>query len=438
MTFNLATDGMTEAQVNTFKLHFKPGKYGVFIEDKLACRKAYARVSQIVTFNMVPFKIRKTFGSSSFFINEYKGDCRITFEFDNPYFEATSHYVDLNGEGSLEQKMRAVYINGTPHTQSWNKSEHCVIGGNQYFHYNENSGEIELQDIKNISGSKILNYYNPATAKTKAKIEVEFKPSFTNTFPVYFNNISDDINNPSKPYNQILTSNSIAINEDINELKYPHEFRFTSPDVIYSINKAIQMADNYTGSTALEFEEQLRLEIVNPKVMGWAAAVLRIIATKSEYYNGSTGNFKNGTVSVNCSYINMNNSLELTWKQYFNVYMLYMLATQIILKDFNPETNNLYDISEPNVTWEFPSYTIVFDGEQNSTKIYYKYNQILNNLKNFSVEGEESCGDMILSEYLNLDGGDTLTEEGAISTYHKLQITNEVQKMCLYYTPTYF
>ena len=45
---------------------------------------------------------------------------------------------------------------------------------------------------------------------------------------------------------------------------------------------------------------------------------------------------------------------------------------------------------------------------------------------------------MILSEYLNLDGGDTLTEEGVISTYHKLKITNEVDKMCLYYTPTYF
>ena len=35
MTFSLATDGMTEAQVNAFKLHFKPGKYGKFIEDKL-------------------------------------------------------------------------------------------------------------------------------------------------------------------------------------------------------------------------------------------------------------------------------------------------------------------------------------------------------------------------------------------------------------------
>jgi hypothetical protein len=45
MNFTLATDGMTEAQVNAFKQHFKPGKYGKFIEDKLAYRYGYARIS---------------------------------------------------------------------------------------------------------------------------------------------------------------------------------------------------------------------------------------------------------------------------------------------------------------------------------------------------------------------------------------------------------
>ena len=34
---------------------------------------------------------------------------------------------------------------------------------------------------------------------------------------------------------------------------------------------------------------------------------------------------------------------------------------------------------------------------------------------------EESCGDMILSEYLNLDGGDILTDTGAIASCHKMR-----------------
>ena len=107
--------------------------------------------------------------------------------------------------------------------------------------------------------------------------------------------------------------------------------------MIYSINKAISMAYNFVESGDLilnNFEEQLRLEIVNPKVMGWAATILRIISTKTEYYDMTTGNFGNGTLPVNCSYINMSNSMNLTWAQYFNVFMLYMLAHHSV-KDTN-------------------------------------------------------------------------------------------------------
>jgi hypothetical protein len=47
------------------------------------------------------------------------------------------------------------------------------------------------------------------------------------------------------------------------------------------------MAHNFDIKGILnDFEEQLRLEIVNPKVMGWAASVLRIISIKKDvYYN---------------------------------------------------------------------------------------------------------------------------------------------------------
>jgi hypothetical protein len=46
------------------------------------------------------------------------------------------------------------------------------------------------------------------------------------------------------------------------------------------------MAHNFDIKGILnDFEEQLRLEIVNPKVMGWAASVLRIISIKGAYYN---------------------------------------------------------------------------------------------------------------------------------------------------------
>jgi hypothetical protein len=69
-------------------------------------------------------------------------------------------------------------------------------------------------------------------------------------------------------------------------VEYSSSFKYTSPNVIYFINKAIKMAYNFDIKGVLnDFEEQLRLEIVNPKVMGWAASVLRIISIKGAYYN---------------------------------------------------------------------------------------------------------------------------------------------------------
>ena len=63
-------------------------------------------------------------------------------------------------------------------------------------------------------------------------------------------------------------------------------------------------------------------------------------------------------------------------------------------------------------------------------------------LEEISVS-EEDCGDMILSEYLNLDGGDMLNEDGLITSCHHMKFTKngnpmEVKNLSLEYVPTYF
>lgn len=449
MTFSLATDGMTEAQVNDFKHHFQPGKYGKFIEDKLACRYNYARVSQITTFNMVPFRIQKTIKDTIIYINEYKGDCRITFEFDEPYFKATRKYID---DDKNEEQLRAMYINGIPLLSSMDRNLQCLIGDEEYYLQNRKS-----EALSSLETNKLCLFYNPSTAKTKTKIELSFTPKFSSTsFPVFFYNIYDDINASVKqPYNRIKITNSLPITTDFDKLtdsQFPYEFRYTSPNVIYSINKAISMAykfANSDNSVLNDFEEQLRLEITNPKVMGWAASILRIIASKEGiYYTKANGNFNNtNTCLVDCSYIGMNESKNLTWAQYFNVFMLYMLAHHKIKQGSQiaqEEQKKCYHIDNADVEWDFDSYTIIFDGEKNEARMNYTYNQIIDLIEEISVT-EESCGDMILSEYLNLDGGDILTEDGSISSCHRIKfiqgartIIDSLASVKLIYTPTYY
>ena len=439
MTFSLATDGMTEAQVNDFKHHFQPGKYGKFIEDKLTCRYNYARVSQITTFNMVPFRIQKKIKDTTIYINEYKGDCRITFEFDNPFFETTINLItDINNEDQL----RAMYINNIPAGICWEYSTSCLVGDNSKMLKQSAIIDVSSEDNK---GKTNLLFYNPSTAKTKSKIEIEIQPTFSSNFPIYFTDIYDDINNNAAPYNQICVTNSINT-RDLSDVDYSSSFKYTSPNIIYSINKAIKMADNFDIKGILnDFEERLRLEIVNPKVMGWAASVLRIISTKKDvYYNNQNGHFLDKTIDVNCSFVNKNiGSKALTWKEYFNIFMLYMLAehkcTKVGLSESEQKKN--YHIDDDSVEWSFLPYKICFDGKQNNSYITYTYNQIIEAIEEISVK-EESCGDMILSEYLILDGGDTI-QDNAINTWHGMKFiqgmseTHTINKIRLLYIPTY-
>lgn len=458
-TYYLATDGMTEAQVNAFKLHFKPGQYGKFIEDKLAHRYGYARVAAVTTFSTVPFRKQQTITiggvSHTIYINEYKGDCRITFEWDDPYMYATENYVNITEETTndeLQGLLRAVYANGEPSGSSWNKSPKCFVGDSTYV---LKDGKL-LSNI-NYSGNKGMLYYNPSTATTNCKISLTLTPTFTDAWPVYYGEIEDDINITNMEgglgYNSIASTEIIDPIDDNDNFSYPassdlytNHFYYTTPDTIYSINRAIQIANNFyvknsgTG-VALDLEEVLRLEIVNTKVMGWAASVLRILQMRDALYDTESGNFLTGTITVDCSMLknNLTSSESLNWCQYFNVYMLLLLAECEDLTKYHLD-------NEDGIagTWTFNPYTIVFDGINSQTTMKFSYNQIIyvDSLTKFP-DTEESCGDMIQSGYLKLDGGDKLDDNGMIEACHHLQFfkgkeTLNVTKMAtLEYQYTY-
>ena len=417
-SFTLATDGMTEAQINAFKQHFQPGTYGRFIEDKLANRYAMARVSSEVTFSVVPFKTTITILGQKIEVNEYKGEAKIVFTFDDPFYYATESFIsDYENNPEL---LRALYTNGTPTIKSWNKETpaSCWIGEGRVL--NKNGLVSEDADI-HVNGK--LYYYNPSVGKTNTKLTMKFTPSFSddsfgNSNIIYFNEIADNINSP----NNLLKCNTIT-SRKTGAVKDDSHFYYTSPNVIFQINKSIQIAQNYyiansANPNAVDFEEQLRLEIVNPKVMAWAASVIRIMNTKPEFFNSETGEYLNGTISMDLSKITgianktFTDTVNLNWLQYFNLYMLCMLA------NCTTDDNGSYHLE--HASWNFVPYTIVFDGELSQTTINYSYNRIISTLEKITVS-EEKCGDMICSAYLSLEGGDTLDNEGYINSTHELE-----------------
>ena len=491
-TYSLATDGMTEEQLNAFKRHFQPGKYGKFIESHLHYRYSYCRLAEVVEFKLIPFQVKKSLLGQDIYINEYKGEAHITFVQDDPYFYSDKNYVEeINPE-----TVRAIYTNGIPIPQSWvistgmtdnsgqldiaklnimlldAKGEtldmpSCHLGSDRMLKKSGESGILALD--KGHSGIAPMACYNPSTVDTATKITMTFGPSFTpvNTDneawrPVYYNQIADDINsteyNHLKPWNSIQSSilKKVIVTEGNkvisipNELEYSHEFKYTSPSMLRSINRTIQIVwQRFNKSNTVSFsqlEELLRSEITHEEVLSWAMSSLAII--KNHQTNG-VPTFLNangildknarftGTIFLNHFGIGATKTLTSTsWFTYFNILMLLFLGGNKRC-DILPE-----NMSEPGYYPQFETIVITFDGEKSETFIKYSHYSRINNKVEKIYDKEERCGDMILSEYLVLDGGDTINEIGETKSCHFICFfiggkKQDVNKAKLEYNYTY-
>lgn len=462
-TYHLATDGMTEAQVNAFKNHFQPGHYGKFIEDKLAHRYGYCRVSSVINFKVVPFQKQIQFLGLPVMVNEYRGEATITFEWDDPYMYSTINYIeedDAPTEDKYIDVAKAVYNNGVPLYSSWIGKFYrrygaelgrailgvlfiglssnitgriCHLGKDKCLSFNgdkENPASELVVDEGHISTGidDPLIFYNPSNTLTPAIIRLFFQSKWTNVKvsgewePVYFNSIADDINwkvsDFDFSYNTIEGTSVIYTQEEevdvsgqvqkIKTLSIPSpddfifQFKYTNPNVLYSINKAISIA--YTFYTAgnlsvVELEEKLRKEVVHDKVIKWATHVLRQMRIQ-EVLCDAGGSFVAATQDVSLLPLGKDMTYAANWFAYFNIQMLMFMSDGDAIQPF----------------------AVIFDGKNSETKVIYSHSDTnIDGEVTFFESEEESCGDVILSPYFNLEGGDTVDEQGYISSCHTLQ-----------------
>lgn len=397
IVYNLATDGMTEEQLNAFKHFFRPGQYGKFEEDAWYGRYTYCRVSEVTTLTMIPFQTNVVIAGRTIKGNVYKGEMKLTFVQDLPYFFSDVNYVT---DSSSEADLRRVYHSGVPLPSSWSGVDKCCIGDSQYLL--SSTGLSSGIEYSNVNG---FPFYCPSTESTQIKLTLGFSRATTaipsdQVSPIYFKEINSANTNSVK----VKTTNGTMVNE----------MYYTAPNVIYSTNRAIEIISSFartsTTLAALDLEEQLRVEITHPKVIAWAMAALRILKTHTELYNAQTGQFYTGQVTT---YTPLG-TLSASWSRFFNLMMLCMFAT--------PLTTNP-DIGTSGTYGSFRNYSIIFDGITNTCYTIYDYNVISDTVvlvENF----QENCGDTMLSEYLTLKGGNTLTQEGKIASYSMINFLN--------------
>lgn len=480
ITFKVATDGMTEQQVNAFKNHFQPGRYGKFIEDKLAHRYGYCRVTQVINFSVLPFRKSINFLGFPLQVNEYKGDATIVFEFDDPYMYSTMNYVEENDkptETDYINVAKAVYNNGVPLYSSWIGNFYrkygaelgrailgvmllgwssqltvklCHLGKDKCLSFN-GSKENPISTLVEDTGHTSINFedplifYNPSNVRTPATITLKFQPHWTPVQasgawkPVYFDNIADDINwkvagfttncnciegtGMMHSQEELVTidgkqySTKVIYIPNIDE--FGEKFYYTNPSVIYYINRAIQIASNFNNGAAVELEEQFREEITHNEVSKWAISVLAQIRKDSKYCDANDV-FTSGTKNISLKPLANVDSYAAGWFCYFNIMMLRFLESNGTMAPF----------------------TITFDGRKSNTSISYTGSSMTTTFVKQNFSKQEFCGESMLSPYFLLGGGDTVDEHGYICSCHSLQFRrggeiDDVSHATLEYDYTY-
>lgn len=174
LTFNLATDGMTSAQLEEFKNWFQPGIERELILTEHSSRAIKARVSSAPQISLLPFEheVKVKITETQEVLTKtslYKGDITLSFVMDNPYWYS-KHSCFKTSDAITKERAKVIYEDGIPYQNMFKIP--CFLANNTYCSIVDNSPSIGNQGgltLKNSDQNNTYLYYC-GTASVKPTI----------------------------------------------------------------------------------------------------------------------------------------------------------------------------------------------------------------------------------------------------------------------------
>lgn len=325
IAFSLATDGITEDQLNEFKMWFQPGQTDKeLILAENPNRFLYARVSTPPAYALLPFEEEREIVISGekyeFSTTLYKGEISLTFISDDPFWHSKTglinyYYTDEDNKfGSItgiknettaketildKDFIKVIYEDRVPYIEMLTlKEAEGVIFGSKNFvsrknarvgtDNNSSGAEVEEDDTdpndanslvgiiledgdntielyKNIV-DKFLFYGGTAPAATEIKFTLV--PQIDENSQLIIGPLNSDavkINRGTVPYNCFNIGNK--------------SFKFTLPSLWNGYNQAILIASNFnSGESIQDLEDALRDGVSEYYSRAWAIRSLEVAA----------------------------------------------------------------------------------------------------------------------------------------------------------------
>ncbi len=270
LQFNLSTDGMTQNELDEFKMWFKPGVERQLILSENSNRAIMARVSATPVISMLPFESEeeilipvldprtkeKTKENKKVLTTMFKGDITLNFVMDSPYWESILSYSEE--EKLDEDRLKVILEDGIPPvTMLYGESE-VLLAKNQIFNTKydkdytcgDNTNGIDLSDNEIQKDSKL---YYCGNAPEKPSL------SFSMTIKI------DENTKKASFYKKEGSGDYFFIKVGSNELL------FSLPSIMLAYNKVIDLIKS--SNTILDFQKAVRDEVYDYYVRAYAIAL---------------------------------------------------------------------------------------------------------------------------------------------------------------------
>lgn len=135
INFDLATDGITSAQLEEFKSWFQPGFEKELVLTENHNRAIMARVASAPQISLLPFekeiqvKVGNTQITTS--VSLYKGDIKLSFVMDDPFWYSKDSY--LNNSIITKEDAKLIYEDGIPHASMFSMNAPCFLAGGNWY-----------------------------------------------------------------------------------------------------------------------------------------------------------------------------------------------------------------------------------------------------------------------------------------------------------------
>ena len=407
LNLTLATDGMTQNQLDAFTEYFRPGVSRELILSEKPNRYIYARVSATPTISLLPFKEVSSIliggQERQVNINIYKGEISLSFVMDDPFWR--SKVIYYNEKTALtDEVIKNIYDDNVPYLTDLPQDKIIFLAGNQLY----NSGVLGemyagLSPLVSLKpkpvykapkeGYKVVNLNKDAIAYIFSANDTPISPILKFSCKVELDSTTGMITHPGKVENEY---DYIKFAYKGNENK----IQLGTGSIFSSFNKVKEICKTYLNPkyTFYDLRDEIKNNVVSYWIRSWAIYIIELMKNNSLYAEPANAQIKSEAISI-----------------FYEYFLLCIQDDEGAFYSYDISINTELGICEiEGLIRKVGESVISLADLKNKTKYELHYL-------------EENCSEMIKDRYLPIEGKSIKNSEtGKYSENDMLQISSSM------------